>query len=148
MPISAGTVYRVLLQFEQAGLLVRSHFESGKSVFELNEAAPRPPGVPDLRPRSEEFFDTEIERRQRAVAAERGFESRSTRCRCTPLRKAHCARTGRAPAPRWRIGSVGLPDRRAALRRQPSPSVFVVAVAPAPLVALDEFLVGVDPAQL
>src|SRR5690348_7620783 len=35
--IGLATVYRVLMQFEQAGLLTRSHFESGKSVFELNE---------------------------------------------------------------------------------------------------------------
>ncbi len=35
--IGLATVYRVLMQFEQAGLLTRSNFESGKSVFELNE---------------------------------------------------------------------------------------------------------------
>ena len=35
--IGLATVYRVLLQFEQAGLLTRSSFESGKGVFELNE---------------------------------------------------------------------------------------------------------------
>ena len=37
LDIGLATVYRVLTQFEQAGLLVRHHFESGKSVFELNE---------------------------------------------------------------------------------------------------------------
>ena len=35
--VGLATVYRVLTQFEQAGLLVRHHFESGKAVFELNE---------------------------------------------------------------------------------------------------------------
>src|SRR5206468_4632589 len=35
--IGLATVYRVLMQFEQAGILSRNHFESGKSVFELNE---------------------------------------------------------------------------------------------------------------
>src|SRR5690348_1836879 len=37
LDIGLATVYRVLTQFEQAGLLVRHHFESGKAVFELNE---------------------------------------------------------------------------------------------------------------
>ncbi|NBO11135.1 MAG: transcriptional repressor, partial [Methylophilaceae bacterium] len=35
--VGLATVYRVLTQFEQAGLLVRHHFESGKAVFELNQ---------------------------------------------------------------------------------------------------------------
>ena len=48
--IGLATVYRVLMQFEQAGLLSRSNFESGKAVYELDEGtAPRPPGVPGLR---------------------------------------------------------------------------------------------------
>lgn len=72
--IGLATVYRVLLQFEQAGLLVRSHFESGKSVFELNEGRHHDHLVCLSCGRVEEFFDTEIEKRQRAVAAERGFE--------------------------------------------------------------------------
>ena len=37
LEIGLATVYRVLTQFEQAGLLIRHHFESGKAVFELNE---------------------------------------------------------------------------------------------------------------
>src|SRR5690606_17421602 len=37
MDVGLATVYRVLTQFEQAGLLSRNHFESGKAVFELNE---------------------------------------------------------------------------------------------------------------
>jgi Fur family ferric uptake transcriptional regulator len=41
--IGLATVYRVLTQFEQAGILIRSNFESGKAVYELNEGpAPRP----------------------------------------------------------------------------------------------------------
>ncbi len=35
--VGLATIYRVLTQFEQAGLLIRHHFESGKAVFELNE---------------------------------------------------------------------------------------------------------------
>ena len=37
LDVGLATVYRVLTQFEQAGLLVRHHFESGKAVFELNQ---------------------------------------------------------------------------------------------------------------
>jgi Fur family ferric uptake transcriptional regulator len=72
--IGLATVYRVLMQFEQAGLLSRSHFESGKSVFELNEGRHHDHLVCVTCGRVEEFYDAEIERRQRAVAAERGFE--------------------------------------------------------------------------
>jgi Fur family transcriptional regulator, ferric uptake regulator len=72
--IGLATVYRVLMQFEQAGLLARSHFESGKSVFELNEGQHHDHLVCMSCGRVEEFFDTEIEARQRAVTKERGFE--------------------------------------------------------------------------
>ena len=72
--LGLATVYRVLMQFEQAGLLSRSHFESGKSVFELNEGRHHDHLVCVTCGRVEEFFDPEIEQRQRAVAAERGFE--------------------------------------------------------------------------
>ena len=72
--IGLATVYRVLTQFEQAGLLSRNHFESGKSVFELNEGAHHDHLVCLTCGRVEEFFDPQIEERQKAVAAERGFE--------------------------------------------------------------------------
>ena len=72
--IGLATVYRVLMQFEQAGLLTRSNFESGKAVFELNEGQHHDHLVCLNCGRVEEFFDAEIEARQRAVADERGFE--------------------------------------------------------------------------
>lgn len=72
--IGLATVYRVLTQFEQAGLLTRNHFESGKSVFELNEGHHHDHLVCLTCGRVEEFFDAEIEARQHAVAKERGFE--------------------------------------------------------------------------
>ena len=72
--IGLATVYRVLMQFEQAGLLTRNHFESGKSVFELNEGSHHDHLVCVDCGRVEEFFDPEIEARQRAIARERGFE--------------------------------------------------------------------------
>jgi Fur family transcriptional regulator, ferric uptake regulator len=71
--IGLATVYRVLLQFEQAGLLSRSHFEGGKSVFELNEGQHHDHLVCMSCGRVEEFYDAEIESRQRAVAEQRGF---------------------------------------------------------------------------
>ncbi|MCI1190235.1 ferric iron uptake transcriptional regulator [Calidifontimicrobium sp. SYSU G02091] len=74
--IGLATVYRVLMQFEQAGLLTRSHFESGKSVFELNEGQHHDHLVCLTCGRVEEFFDAEIEARQRAVAETRGFALR------------------------------------------------------------------------
>jgi Fur family ferric uptake transcriptional regulator len=70
----ARTVYRVLTQFEQAGLLIRHHFESGKAVFELNEGHHHDHLVCLNCGRVEEFYDTGIEKRQIAVARERGFE--------------------------------------------------------------------------
>jgi len=72
--IGLATVYRVLMQFEQAGILSRNHFESGKSVFELNEGKHHDHLVCLDCGRVEEFFDPEIENRQRAVARTRGFE--------------------------------------------------------------------------
>jgi Fur family ferric uptake transcriptional regulator len=72
--IGLATVYRVLMQFEQAGLLTRSNFESGKAVFELNEGHHHDHLVCLNCGRVEEFYDPEIEARQRAVASARGFE--------------------------------------------------------------------------
>ncbi len=74
--IGLATVYRVLMQFEQAGLLTRSHFESGKSVFEINEGKHHDHLLCLSCGRVEEFYDAEIEARQRAVAEARGFALR------------------------------------------------------------------------
>ena len=72
--VGLATVYRVLMQFEQAGILSRNHFESGKAVFELNEGTHHDHLVCIDCGRVEEFFDAEIEQRQRAVALAKGFE--------------------------------------------------------------------------
>ena len=72
--VGLATVYRVLMQFEQAGILSRNHFESGKAVFELNEGKHHDHLVCVDCGRVEEFFDAEIEKRQRSIAATRGFE--------------------------------------------------------------------------
>jgi Fur family ferric uptake transcriptional regulator len=72
--IGLATVYRVLTQFEQAGILTRSHFESGKSVYELNEGTHHDHLVCLDCARVEEFYDPEIEKRQNDVAKVKGFE--------------------------------------------------------------------------
>ena len=74
LDIGLATVYRVLTQFEQAGLLVRHHFESGKAVFELNPGTHHDHLVCIQCGRVEEFYDAEIEKRQTRIAEERGFE--------------------------------------------------------------------------
>ncbi len=73
MDIGLATVYRVLTQFEQAGLLQRHFFESGKAVFELNEGEHHDHLVCLQCGRVEEFYDAEIEKRQNEVARSRGF---------------------------------------------------------------------------
>ena len=95
MDIGLATVYRVLTQFEQAGLLERHFFESGKAVFELNEGQHHDHLVCVQCGRVEEFFDPEIEARQRAVAETRGFQlqehSLALYANCT---KTDCAHRG------------------------------------------------------
>jgi Fur family ferric uptake transcriptional regulator len=71
--IGLATVYRVLTQFEQAGLLKRSNFESGKAVFEMDEGSHHDHLVCLQCGRVEEFFDPEIEKRQQRIAKDRGF---------------------------------------------------------------------------
>jgi Fur family ferric uptake transcriptional regulator len=68
MDVGLATVYRVLTQFEQAGLLQRHHFESGKSIFELNEGQHHDHLVCLQCGRVEEFYDAAIEKRQIKVA--------------------------------------------------------------------------------
>ena len=74
MDVGLATVYRVLTQFEQAGLLNRNHFETGKAIFELNAGSHHDHLVCLDCGRVEEFFDAEIEHRQQVIAVERGFK--------------------------------------------------------------------------
>ena len=71
--IGLATVYRVLTQFEQAGLLSRNHFESGKAVYELNEGQHHDHMVCLDCGTVEEFYDAQIEQRQQDVAKAKGF---------------------------------------------------------------------------
>ena len=72
--VGLATVYRVLTQFEAAGLVTRHHFEDGMAVFELNEGTHHDHIVCVDCGRVEEFMDGGIEERQHAVAKRLGFE--------------------------------------------------------------------------
>jgi Fur family ferric uptake transcriptional regulator len=74
LDVGLATVYRVLTQFEQAGLLSRNHFETGRAVFELNEGAHHDHLVCLTCGRVEEFVDPDIETRQHQIAARHGFQ--------------------------------------------------------------------------
>jgi len=74
--VGLATVYRVLTQFEQAGLLVKHHFEGGKSVFELNQGEHHDHIVCLQCGHVEEFYDAAIETRQVKVASKLGFAIR------------------------------------------------------------------------
>ncbi len=71
--IGLATVYRVLTQFEQAGLLIRSNFESGKAIYELDEGQHHDHFVCTMCAKVEEFFDPEIEKRQQIIAKTKGW---------------------------------------------------------------------------
>ncbi|MFG5780192.1 ferric iron uptake transcriptional regulator [Comamonas sp. J-3] len=71
--IGLATVYRVLTQFEQAGILIRSNFESGKAVYELNEGQHHDHFVCTSCGKVEEFYDAEIEKRQQSIAKAKGW---------------------------------------------------------------------------
>ena len=72
--IGLATVYRVLTQFETAGLVTRHHFEGATAVFELNEGEHHDHIVCMDCGKVEEFVDTNIEKRQHDIANERGFD--------------------------------------------------------------------------
>lgn len=71
--IGLATVYRVLMQFEQAGILVRSQFDGSKAVFELNDGDHHDHLICTACGKVEEFSDPVIEKRQHHVADEYGF---------------------------------------------------------------------------
>jgi Fur family transcriptional regulator, ferric uptake regulator len=71
--IGLATVYRVLTQFEQAGLVIRHHFEGGLSVFELDQGEHHDHLVCMRCGRVQEFIDQIIEERQKAIAKKQQF---------------------------------------------------------------------------
>ena len=72
--IAFATVYRVLTQFEDAGLVLRHNFEGGRSVFELDRGEHHDHMVCAKCNTVTEFFDAEIEARQKKIAKEYNFE--------------------------------------------------------------------------
>ncbi len=73
LDVGLATVYRVLTQFEHAGLLTRQHFETGKAVFELSQGGHHDHLLCLQCGRVEEFYDPDIEKRQTEIAEQRGF---------------------------------------------------------------------------
>lgn len=71
--IGLATIYRVLTQFETAGLVMRHHFEGGQAVFEIDEGGHHDHLVCVKCGKVIEFFDETIEQRQKDIAGEHGF---------------------------------------------------------------------------
>ncbi len=72
--VGLATIYRVLTQFESAGLVSRHHFESGHAVFELERGHHHDHVVCVQCGKIEEFFDQAIEDRQKLVVEKMGYE--------------------------------------------------------------------------
>lgn len=72
--VGLATVYRVLMQFTQAGLLQRHHFEGGRAVFEINEGRHHDHMVCLRCGKVVEFYDEQIEQRQRELARQFDFD--------------------------------------------------------------------------
>ena len=72
--VGLATVYRVLTQFETAGLVIRHHFEGGHSVFELDSVDHHDHLVCNKCGQVEEFFDEVIEEQQEKIATKFGFK--------------------------------------------------------------------------
>lgn len=71
--VGIATIYRVLTQFESAGLVTRHHFEGGISVFELDHGEHHDHMLCIKCGKVEEFVDEVIEQRQKDIAAKAGF---------------------------------------------------------------------------
>jgi Fur family ferric uptake transcriptional regulator len=71
--VGLATVYRVLTQFESAGLVLRHNFEGGRAVFEINQGSHHDHMVCIECGKVFEFMDSAIEERQRKVAEQAGF---------------------------------------------------------------------------
>jgi len=72
--IALATVYRVLTQFEAAGLVIRHNFESSQAIFELNNNEHHDHMICMRTGKIVEFHDEIIEQRQREIAKEHGFD--------------------------------------------------------------------------
>ena len=72
--INLATIYRVLTQFEAAGLVKKHHFEEGHAVFELDQGEHHDHLVCVKCGKVEEFVDDVIEQHQQAIANKKGFD--------------------------------------------------------------------------
>jgi Fur family ferric uptake transcriptional regulator len=72
--VGLATIYRVLTQFEAAGLVTRHHFDEGHSVFELNLGDHHDHILCVKCGRVDEFMDPVIEEQQRKIAESKGYE--------------------------------------------------------------------------
>ncbi|HRN76842.1 ferric iron uptake transcriptional regulator [Ottowia sp.] len=101
--IGLATVYRVLTQFEQAGILNRNHFEVGRAVYELRDDQHHDHLVCLDCGHVEEFFNPEIEKQQHAVAKAKGFEiadhALSLYAHCTKVKCPYRDAAATPPAP-------------------------------------------------
>jgi Fur family transcriptional regulator, ferric uptake regulator len=88
--IGLATVYRVLTQFETAGLVSRHHFEGGMAVFEINQGMHHDHIVCIDCGKVEEFFDPSIEERQTEMAERLGYSLADH----SMILYGHCRRTG------------------------------------------------------
>ena len=94
--VGLATVYRVLTQFESAGLIVRHYFGNDRATYEVDDGAHHDHIVCTRCGRVEEFMDKEIEKRQKQIANRLGFEleghSLSLYGVCSDCRKKEAAR--------------------------------------------------------
>lgn len=89
--IGLATIYRVLLQFAQAGLLDRHVFDSGKAVYELKQGEHHDHLVCLQCGRVEEFSDSTIEKRQALIAKDRQFTLKAhSLCLYVDCLRKHC----------------------------------------------------------
>lgn len=94
--VGLATVYRVLTQFESAGLIVRHYFGNDRATYEVDDGAHHDHIVCTRCGRVEEFMDKEIEKRQKQIASRMGFELESHSLSlygvCSDCRKKEAAR--------------------------------------------------------
>ena len=100
--IGLATVYRVLTQFETAGLVARRHFENGMAVFEINHGTHHDHIVCMDCGAVEEFIDSDIEAKQNAVATRLGYRIQEH----SMVLYGRCQRTD---CPAKKMGRVKLP---------------------------------------
>lgn len=101
--IGLATVYRVLTQFEQAGILTRSQFDGTRAVFELNDGDHHDHLICTTCGNVVEFYEPDIEQQQHAVAHKHGFTLESHTMMlygicpaCTEAQNAPRNRTGQS----------------------------------------------------